>query len=429
VPEAVITGRVTDSDREPLEGVPVKVISWTIQNGRKQKQQHSATRTNEGGQFRLANLQPGSYYLIAGPTRSGSLAGFEPASSDLAYPAAYYPGVAELSAAGEIRVAAGEHSQAEMELKSAVTYSVSGLVTGYSMPPQLVFVNKSGEELASAMRFNPSTGKFDARVVAGYCILKARSRDARGSSFYAEMPLNVERGIAGVRLNLFADEIPVIVQTQKTKAEPDVSNSRGGMGGMSSGQFSRFSDTRMNVPAALRVISMDPAHPDAQSSPEGPDNNQIIVRGLENGRYRVEVMPFGSWYVQSVTHGTSDLLSEDLVVVPGDSRPINVVLRDDFATLTGTVQGLSDPQGRAQVLIVPDRSPSNAKLANSSGRGDSGLGVFAPGDYQVFAFDSVDALEYTNPEVLREYSSKAVHVTLQPNQKSSVTIDLIRRAE
>jgi hypothetical protein len=80
-------------------------------------------------------------------------------------------------------------------------------------------------------------------------------------------------------------------------------------------------------------------------------------------------------------------------------------------------------------LVVPDRAPSNAKLSSAFGHGEIGLGTFAPGEYQVFAFDSVDSLEYTNPEVLREYSAKAVHVTLRANQKSSVTVDLIRRAE
>jgi hypothetical protein len=296
------------------------------------------------------------------------------------------------------------------------------------MPPQLQFVNKSGERMATAMRFDPATGKFDARVVAGYCLLKAHSQDARGNPLYAEMSLNVERGIAGIRLNLLANGIPVVVQTLKTKAEPDGGNAGVGGGTIGSSQFSRFSDSRMNVPASVRLISLDAAHPDAGASPD-PDSNQLIVRGLENGRYRVEVMPFGSWYVQSVTYGTSDLLSEDLVVLLGESRPINVVLRDDFATLTGTLQGLSDTESRAEILVVPDRAPSNPILTSASGHGESGLGVFAPGEYQVFAFDSVDSLEYTNPDALREYSAKAVHVTLRANQKSSVTVDLIRRAE
>jgi hypothetical protein len=52
----------------------------------------------------------------------------------------------------------------------------------------------------------------------------------------------------------------------------------------------------------------------------------------------------------------------------------------------------------------------------------------APGEYLIYAFDS-DRLEYTNPDVLQAYASQAAHVTLSPNQKLQVALELIRTGD
>ena len=57
------------------------------------------------------------------------------------------------------------------------------------------------------------------------------------------------------------------------------------------------------------------------------------------------------------------------------------------------------------------------------------LDWLAPGDYLVFAFDHAEGLEYTNRDVLQSYVSQAAHVTLSPNQRAKVTLELIRTRE
>ncbi len=61
--------------------------------------------------------------------------------------------------------------------------------------------------------------------------------------------------------------------------------------------------------------------------------------------------------------------------------------------------------------------------------GDFQIDGLAPGEYKVFAFDRLDGLEYSNPDVLSEYASKAAQVSLQPNEKTTVRVDLIPRGE
>jgi hypothetical protein len=51
--------------------------------------------------------------------------------------------------------------------------------------------------------------------------------------------------------------------------------------------------------------------------------------------------------------------------------------------------------------------------------------MLAPGEYLVFAFDHIDNVEYSNPEALQNYSSRATQVTLSANQHAKVALELI----
>lgn len=429
VPEAIIIGRVTDENREPMEHVPVKVTSVQIQNGRKQWMNGNLVRTNAEGEFRLANMQPGTYYVSAGPARSGTMEIYNPFPTEPGYPVAFYPGVSDLSAAGPFQLSGGQIAQADITMSPATWFVVSGIVTGYAEGslPDLQFVNRAGNSALMSMSFDPSSGKFEARVFAGQCFIKARASEPFGKVFYADVPVIVNSNLAGIRVSLLSGGIPVVVQKQRTKpASAYADDPRKG------GQVAFFNDptfeARMSVDANVQLISTDPAHHDTRAT-FYPGDNQWIVRDAENGRYITAITPMGAWYVQSATHAGVDLLSQELAVVPGESRPIEIVLRDDFATLTATVQGWGDePDKFTQFVIVPERAPFSARLTSSSGRsGEAGLGMYAPGDYRVYAFDRVDGLEYMNPEVLRAYDGYAARVSLLPDQKSSVNVQLIRR--
>ncbi|MCU1310096.1 MAG: hypothetical protein JWO20_1221 [Candidatus Angelobacter sp.] len=428
VPEAIIVGHVTDENREPMENVPVQMTTVAIQNGRKRWISGSVVRTNAEGEFRLANMQPGTYFVSAGPARSGTLEVYIPSPTEPGYPVTYYPGVSDLSAAGPFLLGGGQIAQADITMSPAPWFSISGVLTGYAegYPPQLQFVNRAGNDAQMSMSFDPSSGKFEARVFAGQCFIKARAFDPPGKFLYADLPVTVNSKIEGIRVSVVSGGIPVVVQKQRTKpASAYATDPRAGGRAMSTDPAFEAS---MSIDANVQLISTDPAHRDARAGLQ-PGDNQLVIRDAENGRYIASITPTGAWYVQSVTHAGVDLLSQELAVVPGESRPIEIVLRDDFATLTATVQGWGDEADKfTQFVIVPERAPFTARLTASSGRsGEAGLGMYAPGDYRVYAFDRVDGLEYMNPEVLHAYDGYAARVSLLPDQKTSVSVQLIRR--
>lgn len=175
-----------------------------------------------------------------------------------------------------------------------------------------------------------------------------------------------------------------------------------------------------------------------------------MLHNVEPGVYAAEIVcRTPPLWVESARAGTTDLMRENLVIVPGsESQPIEVVLRDDGASLTATVNagagesplGLSgggtasdNAEVQATVIAVSDRDPSRAIRSTHGGTNHQfQFSVLAPGKYRVFAFDSIDGLGLDDPnalqnDALQEFSSNAVQVSLEPNDNRVISLELITR--
>jgi hypothetical protein len=120
-PQAVIVGRVVDEQGEPLERAMVQVI--VQRNGQLQPQ--NGGPTNDLGEFRLAGLMPGKYYLVAQRQEMGPQRGRQ------AYQATFYPSAADFTSATPIELKAGQTSApAQISLRRGSVFRVSGRVTG-----------------------------------------------------------------------------------------------------------------------------------------------------------------------------------------------------------------------------------------------------------------------------------------------------------
>ncbi len=65
LPTAVITGRITDEDGDPLS--EVRVIAQKKRPGKNTREGVATVGTNDLGEFRLAGLFPGQYWIVAIP--------------------------------------------------------------------------------------------------------------------------------------------------------------------------------------------------------------------------------------------------------------------------------------------------------------------------------------------------------------------------
>ena len=423
IPEAVISGHVENPEGEPLDGLPVRLRSAQIVNGRRVWQQHGNRPTDENGDFHIAGLRPGTYFVQVGPnSRARPL---DQQDKSEVVPALYYPGVRELSAATPLRLLPGQRANLEFATKRVPAYRIAGSVTGITgNNGGLMLVDQDGESTNVGMRLDPRTGRFDAfPIPAGSYRLRFNGRDTDGTELYADIPINLTGDITELRIPVERTiTIPVEYQSEFSKAD----NARTTINEVGpSGSFVN----RRSRPGQLRLISRKPPYQQFWASSQTAGGVEAF-RGLQAGTYDVEVESIGSGYVASVSWGGRDLLREPLVVAEGsDPQPIQVIARDDGASLSGSVQIGNGVQFAQVLMIDEDQSSISPRPLFVNGSGSFHVQGLAPGRYDILAFDRLDGIEYRNREVLDAYLSHAAHVTLNADEQAKVTLDLIRTKE
>ena len=422
VPESGIAGQITDANGEALENVRVGVTANVIQNGRRVQQRMQQTQSDEQGEFQLLNLPPGKYFLSAGPVWNSS------AESKTGFAAQYFPGVSESSEATPIDVLPGQTVHADVSLPPAKIFHISGVITG-SEPGYPQIVNQSGDQAGTMEVYDQNTGKFSAKVTCTVCTIKARAGDPRTEFEYGEQTLTLNEDKRDVHVAMSPLSVPVKVTQESSK--PDFVSAEGQAVTASTGRGRPGRLAARNGQVFLRLISLSKLHNDAYSGFGGsPDNPDMFLQNVEFGKYVVEVNASGGgWYVASVTYGATNLDNDPIDIEAGPSQPIEIVLKDDVASMSGTVTGNDDANQSATVIVVPARASARIRTFPVTGDGTFQANNLAPGQYKIYCFDSIKDLEYANPEAMKQYSGSATDLSLDPNGTGSVTVQMIKRAE
>jgi hypothetical protein len=433
-PEAVIFGTVTGKDEEPLEGVGIQVLNFISVNGREQlAPARAGARTDEDGNFHVAGLPAGRYYIAirAGDLASRVLGGQTTTDKDHYPPVVYYPGTTDLEAATPLDLAPGQRTEADFSLAVAPAFKLAGRVVAAGEWKQIyppLIIDPLDQVLYSPDEFDPESGSFEFRAVpAGTYIVRISGQDQRNRTTFSRHKLTISRPVADARLFLRPGaDIPVIVRTEFNKTKLPGSCAFTDNGKL---QLSDCSD----YPAAhVDLIAADSFR--SQFGTEyGPVKDQAAfgLHGVPPGKYLVRAQPRFGGYVRSLRSGNVNLLREELVVPEdGTVPPIEVVLSDDSGTVNVRVRA-EKPGQQSVVLVFPeDALLSEPKIMRSfASNSEVQSGPLAPGRYRIFAFDSITGLDYANPDTLARYQSKAASVTVSPNGSASVTVDVIHTGD
>jgi hypothetical protein len=420
VPEAVIFGTIQDEYGEPVEGMAVRLIRINLSTGRKRQERQAEMDTNEVGKYRFAELPPGTYYLSAGKWLEAAEGahGKGVASRAKGYPTELYPGVTDLPAATPIKIVAGKRMQIDLSVAEKPLYRVAGTVTGYpeAQPVAFQIVDMTGELLSIEPDFNARTGRFQfAALPPGSFTVMAQGVDASGRSSFATKQVNVNSDVSNLHLHLAAaSTIDVIIERESSHGQPDENPTQGAtpatvtllpQGGSSEKEL------------RLTARGSDPLHPN------------LAILDVEPGTYAAQVEPAGGGYIYSAKYGPIDLLREDLTIA-ADTPPqtIEVVVRDDSATLSGTL--ISDGRKTTgAVLLVPGRASRLLMLIPADSNGSFEFSSLAPGDYTVVGLDHVDDIEYRDRDFLRKYLPMGQEITVSSDQLAVVQLELVHVGE
>ncbi len=417
LPEGVVAGHVATSKGEPIEDSPVRILREVLANGYRRWEVRAQATTDEDGQFRMVGLMPGRYLLATGPSLPSIEATRLRNIRKNGYGTVYYPGVPEMDSATPLVITGGQQLQTDFALKLEPIFRVSGTLVGF--PPgsgvSVQFASRSGELIPSPIDVDMQTGKFHGAIPGGAYVLQARGSDPAGHVAAADLPVVVNNDVEGITLALGSSiAIPVNVELRPTSGRSEQVAA------------ANFRPVRDFAVSTLQLISTDLRVDNVQVQAERNERGELAFRNLVPGRYSLEVATTQPWYVRSATSGTTDLLREELVVGAGrHPEPLQLVLRDDGANLKIHVVAEGRPAAGSVLLFSDQTTLTNALTGSSAPGGEISFAGLAPGEYKLLAFDAetLESLEFRNPEALAPYASKAVTITVHPGEEATLNVE------
>jgi carboxypeptidase family protein len=417
---AVVRGRVTDEDGDPMPGAEVTVLLQTFVSGRKHWEQAGAERTNDLGEYRIANLPAGNIYVSVNPppdfkslieaggaaagARNAVAAPDKPATS---YQTTYYPGTSDRSQATPIPLHAGDEFPVNFSLTPSPSLSIRGRVV--NLPPRgsaTIMLQSRDFRLVLNGAEMHKDGSFVIRDVSpgSYTILAT----VEGSAVPMTARQSLEVGssnVDGLRLS--------------PQAGAQV---RGRLRLESKGNVTRFDPDRIFL-----VLQSVEGEEEEGASVVGEkfsnlshvaQDGSFVWSDVPPGIYYLQILGNSGanedWFLKSVQASGRDL-DESGISVNGGTVSLDLVASANGGVVDGFVTDSNgQPVANAVVVAAPEarlrKRVDRYRETVSDQSGHFSLHGMRSGDYTLFSWESVDGQAYYDPEFLKKYEGSAMHV-------------------
>jgi len=348
----------------------------------------------------------------------------EPDPSDhTSYRTASYPDAANKGSAKLIEIHPAEKREINFRLAPEPVYRISGVVDGADWRNNNVILqlaHPNGDELLVSFFCGPG-GYFVAfDIPSGSYVLETQPL-FRNTAPIVFLPITVGGNTENIHTTIKPMvSIPVVVERRHLRKSSTPVGCHS------------FITRLPGFSVSVHLVSQSKREMDGFSDWEDQGGIRGPVVHARPGRYAVDIEPEDDcgWFVESATYGNTDLLHEDIVVPDGtDSQPIKVVLQDNVGKLT--VKLMSETEERPiAVLLAPEGTTTAApRVQWGLSHADVVWESVAPGAYSLYAFDEIDDLDYTDPDTLSAYSSKALPIEIHPDEEKTVGLQVITRGE
>jgi 5-hydroxyisourate hydrolase-like protein (transthyretin family) len=437
-PTAAITGRVTDSDGDPVPRVSVEAIPYG-------RTAHDVFRglgsyTDDTGEYRIAGLPPKRYLVFAQPLSQLSRATVAKKvdKNVPVYAMTYYPGTTERSQAVPLALRPGDETPANIALSLVHPVHVRGVVSnlpaGASDEVSVVLRPKGEESMADIQPWPlDKDGRFDIRGVlpGSYDILLM---------FGSARPLRFMRGDEAVQVSNADVEGLRISPLPNGLVRGQFRMDNGGKIDWSQFDIS-FHSKRGPVMGGYTAggDSIDAIYWDERSPrPEVKSNGSFEVKDVPPDTYELRIGPTSkaleNYFVKAVNLGGKDIADSGLAV-GGATYSLDIVVSASGATVEGVaVDDKDKPASDVEVILIPDAKRRGRndlyQQATTDRLGHFSLRGVNPGEYQVFAVDAdVDRDEIPDPEFIRAHESLGQTIKLEEGDHKNLVVKLVASTE
>ena len=450
---SVIAGLVVDEDGEPMPRANVQALRYLYRQGQRQIESAGTDQTDDRGQFRVFDLEPGDYFIsVTLPRRRFRFAGSAQAGQDaragrggrggrgrpvvaaedsvddretVGFAPTYYPGVTMLREATSLTVGLSQEvSGVNFAAQLVRMARVGGMVFGPDGAPARgaqVFLSS-----ADLMGRTPGTslsgrvdrdGSFDVRgVPPGSYTVQARSGRGRRNSGQV---------FASQQITVDGQDVTDLTMMLRRGAEL-----RGRV---------TFDGSRPDAAdlASLRVttsaLNPDPTpfgrRREAGATVEA--DGSFTLSDIGGGRRLIRMnRPPDELQLKAVYVEGRDMIDTPLEFYPGQTvSGVTLVLTDRITELTGMVH---DNQGDPLTVFTVIAFPTDEQLWQPQSRhimasrpdqnGQYRMRGLPPGAYLLSAVEVVEQGEWFDPRFLGELRQHAARVTLRDGESTSLNL-------
>jgi protocatechuate 3,4-dioxygenase beta subunit len=402
-PQAVITGKITDEDGDPMNMIAVAAVKTAYARGKKQYVPLGYTMTNDAGEYRLANLAAGKYLVVASQRNlgMGMVAGSAKPSDkpEPGYPIVFYPNSQDAAGAAPVTVSPGAEIRAiDIRLNKLPAVRLSGMVTGIEAGKMMIvmLMPRSAGVLGAAMgkiaMAQAADGKFDFKgIVPGSYIIAAISPQ-NPTELGARLPVEVgDQNITNIALAVAG-------------------------GSEVKGTFTAEGDSQPKL-SGLKVSLTAIETPLGNSTGTSGDDGTFTMKSVAADKYEVGVgEPPAGYYVKAVKYGGREAPENQIEIPAGaTSSQIEVVLSPNAASVEGSIRDKEGkPMSGITIALIPKgRQPYLFKDATTDQSGHFEFKAVVPGEYIALAWEDIEMGAYQDPEFLKNFESKATKLDLK----------------
>jgi protocatechuate 3,4-dioxygenase beta subunit len=431
LPAAVVVGRVVDEDGDPMPRADVSVLRYGYTLGQRHLETAASGTTNDLGEYRIPDLLPGRYLITANPTPDFSNLAAAPADKpngqpkqETAYVPTYYPGTTDRSEAAFLELRAGDETAVNFNLTPSQTFHVRGSVANLG--------NKNGRAALSLRAKDSNTeiaelvdkdGKFDLdHVPPGSYTLLARTENLQSAEMTQQLLEVANSDVNGLRV--------VLMEGSRVRGKVSVAGNR-------------------KADLSSLLIFLQPGDRDRTQSFFDRDLvvNPTLAQVKSDGAFELKDVPAGNYvvriegdpkledfYLKSTTVGPTDITNSGLTVGGGGTYSLEVLVGMSAAKLDGTVvDSDGHPVADATVVVVPSGERSGRselyQKGNTDQRGVFYLAGLTPGDYVVYAFESIEEGAYLDPAFMKPHENSGEKVHLDENSRKTLRPKIIPAGE
>jgi hypothetical protein len=449
VQAGTISGKVFDSNGKPLFNAIVGVLRSGYTRGAASIEGVDGKTSDDLGGFRIYPLPPGEYYVVVITRTPGARATADPSTE--VQVSTLFPNATTVDAASIVKLAPGEEARGiDVHVRTARTFTISGRVIS-TFPPIAPRTGRGGVAIPTNATLSIASREPDgfADIIGGV----TTTADADGKfqfanispgsyDLYARLP--IDKGWGGLAPPERATNASAYGRAVVEVRGNDIDNVQITI---HQGMDVRGRITVDGVPKAAKVfLNLTPDDTldrvgDSQTSnvygqvaiyrPTVADDGTFSIPVVPEGHYRfaVQVHEPGTTYVADIRQGSFSVYDNGLQLGNSEVAPLDVDIRTNGGSVDALALGADQKAavGKTMVLVPAERkqNPVLYIVGQTDAQGHVVMSNVAPGQYKLFAWDSVRPGSWMNAEFMKKIEEAGTAVTVGAGTRQSAQVRLI----